>query len=138
MAKKNNTSIQAWVTRQSAFSIQCGGIERLTVHFSKPVYIFEKFKEADRDTPFGYISECEGGLYKKHGWFELNKKCYMGTLSVGQWLGYDNPVSEFIWQKLQEHFKNEPFDNWHLLEQSGECRIEDFLVEMELSLSINV
>lgn len=128
-------SIKAWVVRESAFSIQCGGLERLFIHFSKPEYYTVKLLEKDRDLPFGDISEREG-LFKTIGWLSNNKKIWVQPLSVGNWIGYDNSISDFIWDKLKHHFNNKPFDDWHLLEQSGECKVEDFLVEIDLLISL--
>jgi hypothetical protein len=129
--------INAWVVRQSAFSIQCGGLERLFIHFSKPEYYCVLLTDKDRDLPFGDISVQEG-IFKRVGWLSNNNKTWIQPLSVGNWIGYDNPVSDFIWDKLKEHFKNESFDKWHFLEQSGECKVEDFLIEIELSISLNL
>jgi hypothetical protein len=130
----NTVPIQAWVIRQSAFSIQCGGLERLFIHFSKPKYYLEILTEKERDIPFGFIST-QAGIFRKVGWVS-NDKTWIKPLSVGNWIGYDNPVSDFIWDKLKEHFKNKPFDDWHLLEQSGECKVEDFLLEIDLLISL--
>lgn len=56
--------IKAWVVRNSAFSIQCGGLERLFVHFSKPKYMLELLPEKNRDSPFGDIS-FQDGIYRR-------------------------------------------------------------------------
>ena len=124
--------MKAWVVRSSAFSIQCGGLERLFIHFSKPQYFLEKLTDKDRDTPFGDISIQEG-FYRKAGWHETHKT-WVHTQSVGSWLGYDNPVCDFIWEELAKHFLNEPFDNWHILEREGKCNIENFCLEIELEI----
>ena len=72
LVNNENPVLTCYVTRQSAVSIQCGGLERLFIHFSKPKYFMEYYNENDRDTPFGYISEKEG-LYRKHGWESSGK-----------------------------------------------------------------
>lgn len=130
----NSTKIQAWVVRSSAFSIQCGGLERLFIHFKKPIFYYRKHTAQTRDTPFEDITE-QQGLFHKIGW-ESNPKTWVNYQSVGNWLGYDNPVSDYIWGKLCEHFLNEPFDTWHTLEQEGKVNIEDFCLEIELEISI--
>lgn len=138
IAKPNvvrSACLKAWVVRNSAFSIQCGGLERLFFHFSKPTYHFEKLSEKDRDSPFADISIQEG-LFRRIGWLSHNEKTWIRPLSVGNLIGYENPVSDFIWGKLCEHFKNKPFDEWHELENRGECKIEDFILEIDLSVSI--
>lgn len=130
------TSLKAWVVRSSAFSIQFGGLERLFIHFSKPKYYYEKLSDADRDGPFYDIS-IQQGLFRKAGWYETHKT-WVNTQSVGNWIGYDNPVSDFIWSELTKHFLNEPFDNWHILEKEGKCNIEDFCLEIDLCISLNL
>lgn len=128
--------IKIWIVRRGAMSIQFGGLERLFVHFTKPEFVYKKYTKRDRDTPFGEITEMEG-LYAQYGWIEPNQKLWLPSLSVGKWLGYENEVSDFIWHKLKEHFHNEPIDNWKKLEDEGKSNIEDFLLEMEISISIN-
>lgn len=130
----NSVTIKAWVVRSEAFSIQCGGLERLFIHFAQPEYHYKKYTENDRDTPFGDISESEG-LFYKIGWHS-NPKMWVQYQSVGNWLGYDNPVSKYIWDKLCEHFLNAPFDTWHELEKEGKCRVEDFCLPIELEITI--
>jgi hypothetical protein len=132
----NPVSISIWVVRNSAFSIQCGGLERLFVYFTKPVYVFTKpMTSKQRDTPFGDILESEG-LYDKYGWIEPNEKTWVKPVSVGNWLGYENEVSELIWEKLKEHFHNEPFENWHVIEKEGRSKIEDFCLELKIVISL--
>lgn len=130
--------MKIWVTRQSAGSIMFGGLERLRVHFSKPVYLIEPLTEKDRDIPFSCRYDESRGFYKNYGWTEQHNS--LPNLSVGKWLGYcedDNPEREltiFIWEKLCEHFHNEPFDNWPDLEKEGRAKIEEFLLEININL----
>lgn len=132
--------MKIWITRRSASSIMFGGLERLNVHFSKPVYLIEPLTEKDRDIPFGCRYDETRGFYKTYGWTPEHNS--LPSLSVGKWIGYceeDNPEKElsiFIWDKLCEHFLNEPFDNWCLLEQDGRARIEDFLLEIDIKISL--
>lgn len=127
--------MKIWITRNSAFSLQCGGLERCWVHFSKPSYVYEKLTEKERDLPFGDILESEG-MFRKIGWKEFSGKTWVPSLSVGNWLGYDSPISYFIWDKIQEHFLNAPFDTWHEMERAGTVKLEDFCLEMEISISL--
>lgn len=130
-------AMKIWITRDTAGSILAGGLERLRVHFSKPVYLIEPLTECDRDYAFGYYSESRG-YYKKYGWHSEG----LPSLSVGKWVGYaeeDNPEKElalFIWDKVHEHFHNEPFENWPLVEREGRASIENFLLEIDISLTI--
>lgn len=127
--------MKIWITRDTAGSVLSGGLERLHVHFRKPVYLLEL--TTDRDNPFGYYCESHG-YYKKFGWHSDG----MPTLSVGKWIGYgedDNPEKElalFIWNEVHEHFHNEPFDSWPVVEREGRAKIEDFLLEIDIQLSL--
>lgn len=133
--------MKIWVTRRSASSIMFGGLERLNVHFSKPVYLIEPLTERDRDIPFGCRHDETRGFYKTYGWTTEHNS--LPCLSVGKWLGYnedDNPereITKFIWNKLCEHFLNEDFLKWDELEKFGKVKIEDFLLEIEIKLSID-
>jgi hypothetical protein len=136
-AVSGSALLRIWIIRNSAFSIQCGGLERLFVCFTKPVYVFSKpMTSKQRDTPFGDILESEG-LYDKYGWIEPSEKTWVKRVSVGNWIGYENEVSEYIWEKLKEHFHYEPFENWHILEKEGKSNIEDFLLELQVSVSLS-
>lgn len=132
--------MKIWVTRYGASGIMFRGLEQLTVHFKKPKWLIEPLTETDRDIPFGTRYDESRGFYKVYGWTPEHNA--IPSLSVGKWIGYcedDNPEKElsiFIWDKLCEHFLNEPFDNWCLLEREGRCKIENFLLEIEISLSI--
>lgn len=127
--------MKIWVTRDTAGSIYSGGLERLRVHFRKPVYLVEPLTERDRDSAFYYYSESRG-YYKKFGWYCEG----IATLSVGKWIGYaedDNPEKElalFIWSELGKHFHNEPFEKWQQVENEGRAKIEEFLLEIDIQL----
>lgn len=129
--------MKIWITRDTASSVLAGGLERLHVHFRKPAYLIEPMTEDNRDTPFGYY-DISRGYYKKFGWHSDG----MPVLSVGKWIGYgedDNPEKElalFIWNEVHKHFHNEPFDNWPIVEKEGRAKIEEFLLEIEIQLSI--
>lgn len=126
-----------WITRDTAGSVLAGGLERIHVHFRKPVYLIEPMTEDNRKTPFGDY-DISRGYYKKFGWYTDG----LPTLSVGKWIGYaedDNPEKElalFIWNKVNEHFNNEPMDNWPIAEREDRAKIEDFLLEIEIHLSL--
>jgi hypothetical protein len=131
--------MKIWITRRSASSIMFGGLERLNVHFSKPKWLIEPLSKADRDLPFGWHDETRG-FYKAFGWTAEHNS--LPKLSVGKWLGYsedDNPEKEltiFIWKKLCDHFHNEDFLKWEELEKKGTVKIEDFLLEIDIKLSL--
>jgi len=127
--------LKCWIVRNSASCIQFGGLQRLFVHFAKPRFNYRKARMETGDNPFCESTE-KCGLYVEAGW-EHTAKMWVAPLSVGNWIGYDNEISTFIWEKLCEHFKNEPFENWEQLERNGEVNQEDFCLEVEMSVSLN-
>ncbi len=134
--------MKIWITRESAFQIQCGGIERLYVWFSKPEFHLIKLEEKDRDIPFGDYLGQDHGYYRRYGWQESENKIGRG-LSFGKVFGYsgesapNSSFAEIVWEKLREHFLNQPIKIWDTLEKEGKCKAEDFLLELEIE-SINV
>lgn len=130
--------MKIWITRDTAGSVLAGGLERLRVHFTKPVYLIEPMPESERDTAFYYYSESRG-YYKKFGWYSDG----LPTLSVGKWIGYaedDNPEKElalFIWDEINKHFHNEPLCTWPQIEKEGRANTQDFLLEIEIKLTID-
>ena len=129
--------MKIWITRSSAFQIQCGGLERLQVWFSKPEFHLVKLEDKDRDIPFGDYFGHDHGFYRKSGWQESGNKVGM-PLSFGKLFGYigdsesNSLFAEVVWKKLCDHFLNHPFDDWHKMEKEGKCKIEDFLLELEI------
>lgn len=132
--------MKVWVTRNSANSIMFGGLERLFVHFTKPEWHQIEYKLDEREHACFHIGE-DQGFYKSYGWVAHNK-FGVRELSVGNWLGYcedDNPekeLTEYIWNKLREHFKYADFRLWDRMEANGEVRRKDFLLEIDLDIKI--
>lgn len=130
-----STSLKCWVVRNSALSIQFGGMERLFAHFSKPRFNYRRIQLGTGDSPFNEPTE-KCGLYKEAGW-ENRSKTWVQPLSVGNWIGYDNQMSTFIWKKLCEHFNNEPFEKWDEMEREGVVKQEDFCLELDLTIGFS-
>ena len=101
--------MKIWITRSSAFQIQCGGAERLQIWFSKPEFHLIKLEEKDRDIPFGDYLGDDHGLYMRYGWQESQNKIGKG-ISFGKVFGYSGEsepnfiFAETVWKKVQEHF----------------------------------
>lgn len=129
--------MKIWITRRSAFGIQCGGLERLDVWFTKPVYMLVYMTDKDRDNPFEDLTD-KNGCYKKYGWYEPSPKTWVTKLSLGNWLGYNEEVGDYVWTELCKHFNNEPIENWDNLEKSGKCNIKDFILELDVEVKLNM
>lgn len=130
--------MKLWITRDSALSIQFGGLERLQVWFVKPDFLVKVLTDKERDTPFGDIGEDEG-YYAKYGWYG-NEKFGIHHLSFGNWLGYgegeNGEIANYVWEKLREHFHYSPFEDWDKVEREGLCKQSDFLLELEIELKM--
>ncbi len=135
--------MKIWITRNSASSIMFGGLERLFIWFRKPIYMVEIADDNYRDTPFEDISIDKTPHYKYHGWYCF-ESMWVGNstdLSFGKIFGYsdgDNAeIAKFVWAKLCDHFNNEPFDNWDKMENEGLVKIQDFLLELDLDITLS-
>lgn len=130
--------MKIWITRDTASSIMFGGLERLQVWFVKPEFFIKVLTEKDRDLPFGFIGKDEG-YYCKYGWY-ATQKFRVSELSFGNWLGYGEgehgEIAKYVWEKLEEHFHNKPFEDWDELEKQDLCKQEDFLLELEIDIKL--
>lgn len=124
-----------YITRLSAFQIQCGGLDRLQVWFSQPHYSEPYyFKEIDDFTG----SQREIGCYAKQGWQVSGGKTQQ-SVSFGGLFGYENDLSDFVWSKLQSHFGNTEFLEWHNYEKEyEECCIKNFFLKIDLNITANI
>ena len=115
-----------------------GGLERLWVHFVKPTFLLEPIEH--RDTPFGYIGK-DQGYYRIHGWHSHNDS-WRRPVSFGKVFGYDDgdnkELAIYVWEQLEKHFHNEPFDMWTELEKNNKSKVEDFLLEIDLNISYSI
>lgn len=134
--------MKIWVTRNSANEILFGGLERLQIWFRKPKYYSEIITEKYRDTAFGDLTIDQYPYYRKIGW-EQNSTLWTGEnsfLSFGKIFGYsdgeNSELAKYVWSKLCDHFNNKLFDTWDIMDRSGETKIEDFLLEIDLDMKL--
>lgn len=137
--------MKIWVTRSTAFSIQCGGLERLQVWFRKPEYIETwNLSGMPPDMPFDDPTE-KAGIRTSSGWQvrESGNMWITESYSFGKMFGYcdrgnsEDEISEYVWNKLNEHFGNTPFNEWHEYERKHEeCCVRRFLIELEIEVNI--
>lgn len=136
--------MKIWVTRNSAFSIQCGGLERLFVWFRKPRFIEEWRDQASFDLPFGEESELNGARISDWECSRDNSLWISSPVSFGKLFGYtdrqeksENEIAEYVWGKLTEHFGNTEFDKWDQYEKENpQCCRKNFLLEIELNITM--
>lgn len=125
--------MKIWITRTSAFQIQCGGLDRLQVWFKKPIWTESKFEE-EIDMPFGtYLSQ---GCFVPNGWGVHGGKVQQ-NVSFGGVFGYEGKIPEYVWNKLCEHFGNSEFREWENYEKENpDCCVKNFLLSIELDINI--
>jgi hypothetical protein len=135
--------MKIWITRSSAFSIQCGGLERLFVWFRKPVWVAEWRDASSYDSPFDDPTDLVGKRVANWEVRESNSSWISTSLSFGKMFGYgdrkeegENEIAKYVWSKLEEHFKNEPFDDWHEVEKRGDAKKQDFILEIEINIKL--
>lgn len=123
-----------WITRLSAFQLQCGGLSRVQVWLKCLVYIKPEYFE-EIQNPFG--SEREIGRYSPKGW-GVNGGNFQTSIPFDQLFGYDNKISKEVWTKLKEYFGNSDFREWESYEKENEeCSIKNFMLKINLEIKYN-
>jgi len=135
--------MKIWITRQTAFGIQCGGLERLFVWFRKPRWVSEWRPYEKDDIPFGDLSDLNGRLISQWEAPSSGNNWITHSLSFGKMFGYndsdnedENIIASYVWKELENHFKNKPFKEWHQMEKDDEVKREDFLLEIDLDIKL--
>lgn len=137
--------MKIWITRDVTGSIHAGGLERLYVWFAKPKFFYaaNSYNELD-DLPFG--NEPGKGL-GRFGWAVDHYSCGVPheSISFAKLFGYGDNIyhngyvpglSHYVWGKLCEHYGNTEFViGWYEYENAGKCKQEDFLLEIDLSIT---
>lgn len=136
--------MKIWITRDSTGSLHAGGLDRLTVWFSKPIYVFEAIKasELDEEIPWGFSGK-EG--CRTIGWiYDSRARGCSATARFADMFGYGFPedrdvvkgLPDYVWDKLNEHYGNTEFvHGWYEYEKSHpECNVENFLLEIDLEV----
>lgn len=131
--------VKAWVTYSTAGSLHSGGLTNCELWFSKPMFFHAtEFVEINEDDlPFGYDYKKRDGYQHRMGWYcQFNERGECGSVSVGKVLGYEGEISIYIWNKLCSHFGSDKLYEWMNKEREDGVRSEDFLLEIELRVSL--
>ena len=48
----------------------------------------------------------------------------------------ENSIAEYVWNKLKEHFLNEDFEKWHIVEKEKCLNRKDFLLELDINVKL--
>lgn len=128
--------MKIWVTYNSAFSLQCGGLERVWVWFRQPEWV-DRWRDSD-ELPFASDNADLTGR-RELGWTLTGASYGLRPVSFGKIFGYgdekkedQNAITRFVWTKLEEHFSCD-FMQWDKAVKSP----KDFLLELDLSFYIN-
>lgn len=126
--------MEIWITRQSAFSLQVAGVDRLQVWFTKPSYFAETYFTEDTN-PFGY--EREIGCRTRNYWAVHHGKTQQ-PVSFGGIFGYEGEFVDKVWNELIKHFGNTEFREWDNYEKANKetCNISNFLLHVKLDFSL--
>lgn len=148
--------MKIWVTRQSASSLHSGGLERCQVWWKKPYYTYYSLDtlEVQSDKiPWGIDPKTGLGEF---GWQNnpyidhINVVKSTGYVSFGEFFGYGNKtedkynynyvegLADYVWDELHKHFNNTSFPHgWLEQEKEGKSKIEDFILEIDLTVKLN-
>ena len=130
--------MKIWLTYENAGSLHGGGLERVYVWFSQPVYTFIKTTRdwEDEDLPFGQENGQREGV-QRHGWRCLDgERGEMNSLSFGKVFGYGDGFPMEVWKKLEEHFGSTNLREWSTIEEQKKVRTENFLLEVEFDIDV--
>lgn len=130
--------MKIYITRNSAFSLQCGGLSRVNVWFQKPHYYY---KYLGPDHAFG-PDDGQLGVVKA-GWMTGGGE-FQSSVPFSTIFGYgdDNEgegrqkIALFVWSKVKEHFHNAPFSDWDKLEDEKKVDQRQFLLELEVDMNM--
>lgn len=131
--------MKIWITRQSASSIWSGGLERLRVWFYKPVYVEEHIWSDD--DPF-HSNPLKGRAAPGYWVVKARGRREEGSVSFGNVFGYGdkdpdlNAIVNLVSTELHKHFNNRPQEEWDDLEHKKACRIQDFLLELDITVAL--
>lgn len=145
--------MRIWITRHTTGSLHSGGLQRCQVWFVKPVFKYYDTRPVHvmiDEVPWG-IDPMEGlGRWGWEAGRELSLVKVMQPISFGDLFGYGEGYSdkhpnyvkglaEHVWGKLLQHYGNSEFPHgWYDHENAGKCRQEDFLLEIDLSVSFDI
>jgi len=114
------------------------GLRSIDVWFSRPAYHESRIYEPG-ELPFG--GDVFDGSYTKSRWEvpDNNYKKERISLSFGKIFPEEPEYQELrslVWDKLVEHFGTEDIGSWEDKEKDGICKRRDFILEIEIGLSI--
>lgn len=128
-----------WCTYHSAGSLLAGGLERVDVWFSEPVWEtytrIDDIKEYLESNPF-QLSEREG--LPSGNYWTANKFSHGSDKqkhSFAKLYGYDCKLALFVWKKLCKHFGSQNLHDWYDKERAGEISPMTFLLEIDLEIT---
>jgi hypothetical protein len=101
------------------------GLGAVTIWSKKPTY---RTHVIQNDLPFG-DTESERQGYYSQGWWHSQRV----NISVGHFIGYDNPVSDLIWSELCKHFKSKELREWEENAIKMNIKPNSFLFDIDIN-----
>lgn len=137
--------MKIWITRSSAFSIQCGGVERLSVWFREPVWVEKWAKDGLHGEEMFDDATVKSGI-RRADWEVMQSGVLWidRPVSFGKLFGYgdrkdegENTIVGYVWNKLTDHFGNTEFTEWHEYERNNtDCCIKNFKLEIDIKVTL--
>jgi len=131
--------MKIWITFNTVWSLQSGGLERCRVWWQKPQYVFID-REFDYDSlPFG----SPGAADQTQGLTRLGWRCSQtngnetGSVSLGKIFDYKGDICELVWDKLCEFFQSTDLRQWDKQEEELQLNSKDFLLELDVDFTLS-
>lgn len=127
--------MKIWVTFNTVFSLQSGGLERCSIWWQKPRYVYMD-RNFDYDSlPFGGGNQRQG--LTKVGWryFETNGK-ETRNVSLGKIFDYEGDICDLVWDKLCEFFDSDDLRQWDIQQEKLKLDPKDFLLEIDVEFKL--
>lgn len=128
--------MKIWITFDTTFSLQCGGLERCSVWFQKPEYVYIDRNFEYDSLPFGGGNQREG--LTKLGWrYSITQGKETGNVSLGKIFNYEGDICDLVWSKLCEFFQCDDMRQWDIKESELNLNPKDFLLELDVIFKLN-
>jgi len=129
--------MKIWITFNTVFSLQCGGLERCQVWWQKPQYVVvDKTYDYD-DLPFGGANITYKGL-TRIGWrYAITQGQETGSVSLGKIFNYDGDICDYVWEELCKFFQSDDLREWDEQAKKLKLKPQQFMLELDVDFKLN-
>ena len=127
--------MKIWISFDSVSALQIGGLERCSVWWQRPYYVF-------LDRSFEYDSLPFGGGNQKQGLCNIGWRYTMTEgketrhVSLGKIFDYEGDICDLVWDKLCEFFQSEDLRLWDKQAEKLKIEPKDFLLELDVVFNL--